>query len=113
MTTATVDRRPSLTLPPVPPPAPETHPWRDRIVALLFVLALIVPLAGVVMKRDLDVTAFEKRRTVAWPAAPSSLAALRTFPSAFEAAVADRFGGRDHLIALHHFTKTAVFGVSP
>ena len=113
MTSATVDRRPSLALPPVPPPAPAAHPWRDRIVALLFVLALVIPLAGVVMKRNLEETAFEKRRTVAWPAAPSSLAAWRTFPSAFEAAFADRFGGRDRLIALHHFTKTAVFGVSP
>jgi hypothetical protein len=113
MTPAPASRRDSLALPPVPPPAPDAHPWRDRVVVALFVFALVIPMAGTWLKRDLEVTEFEKRRTVAWPATPRTVTAIGTWPPAFEAAIADRFGGRDALIALHHFAKTVIFGVSP
>jgi hypothetical protein len=83
------------------------------MVAPLFVLALIIPMAGAWLNRDLPLTAFENRRTAPWPGAPSTLAAMRKWPVAFEAAFTDRFGERDDLIALHHATKTIVFGVSP
>ena len=91
MTTATLRPRDSLSLPPVPPPAPDGHRWRDRFVAAAFVLALAFCLWGAIEKRDLDLTEFENRRTAEWPAAPASLAAFRAFPPAFEAAFADRF----------------------
>ena len=38
---------------------------------------------------------------------------LRTFPGEFERAFADRFGGRDALVLLHHRALVGVFGVSP
>ena len=113
MTSATALRSDPLALPPVPPPAPDTLTWRDRIVVSLFALALVLPLLGVLQKRNLELTAFENRRTVAWPAAPTTQASMRSWPPAFEAAFADRFGGRDSLIGLHHFAKTALFSVSP
>ena len=37
----------------------------------------------------------------------------RGWPARFDAAFADRFGGRNALIALHHWTKAVGFGVSP
>ncbi len=102
-----------LALPPVPPRASGAHPWRDRIVAAVFALALAVPLVGAIKKRNLEMTAYENRRTAPWPAAPSGLTTFRRFPPAFEAAFADRFGGRDKLIALHHATDKDIFGISP
>ena len=102
-----------LALPPVPPPAAADHPRRDRVLVLLFALALVLPLAGAFAKRDLARTAFENRPTAPWPAAPADAPALRGWPAAVEAAFADRFGGRDRLIALHHAAKAGVFGVSP
>jgi len=102
-----------LALPPVPPPAPANHLWRDGVVVALFVLALYLPLAGALLNRDVVTTVFEQRRAAAWPAAPAAIKAWRAWPTAFEAAFADRFGGRDALIALHHRAKAQGFGVSP
>src|SRR6059036_1497592 len=110
---ATPHRSDPLALPPVPPPAPAGHHSRDRLVVVMFVLALTLPLAGAVVKRNLETTAFENRRAALWPSAASALSSFRTFPPAFEAAFADRFGGRDKLIGLHHGTLMEVFGVSP
>lgn len=114
--TAVSARPPSadpLALPPVPPPAPDTHVGRDRIVVLLFALALALPLVGAVLNRNLPLTRFENRATAPWPAAPVDLTSARAWPTAFEAAFADRFGGRDGLIRFHHLTKVTAFGVSP
>jgi hypothetical protein len=97
----------------VPAPAPDTHPWRDRVMIALFALALAVPMIGTLFNYDIEVTAFENRRTAPWPYVARNLAELRTLPSQFEAAFADRFGGRDVLIALHHFVKLMVFDAAP
>ena len=102
-----------LALPPVPPPAPGHHPRRDLVLAVLFVLALALPLVGALAKRDLARTAFENRPAAPWPGLPADAGARKRWPGAFEAAFADRFGGRDRLIRLHHATKALVFGVSP
>jgi hypothetical protein len=102
-----------LALPPVPPPAPDDHRWRDRVVVALFALALALPLAGAVRKRGLAATAFENRATEPWPGVPRTPAAARAWPAAFEAAFADRFGGRDGLNLLHHGILAGTFGVSP
>jgi alginate O-acetyltransferase complex protein AlgJ len=97
-----------LSLPPVPPPAPATHPWRDRIVAALFALALAVPLAALALTWSRTMTVFEKRPMAPWPAFELTTA----FPPAFERAFADRFGGRDILIRVHHAALLQLFGVS-
>ena len=100
--------RDSLSLPPVPPPAPAVHAARDRIVATLFALALALPLAALAFTWSRTTTQFEKRPMAPWPA----FALSTTFPPAFESAFADRFGGRDRLIRWHHATLLELFGVS-
>ena len=102
-----------LALPSVPPEAGAGHRWRDRSVSLLFALALAAPLVGAVASRHRTLTQFENRAAAAWPAPPDDAASRRAWPAAFEAAFADRFGGRDRLIATHHALLARVFGVSP
>jgi hypothetical protein len=102
-----------LASPAVPPAAPSTHPWRDRVVIALFALGLTASLAGAIAKRNSVTTEFENRNAAPWPAAPTKLAAVRPWAAAFEAAFADRFGGRDLLIAFHHWATAIGFGVSP
>lgn len=97
-----------LSLAPVPPPAPATHPWRDRIVAVLFALALAVPLLALALTWSRTMTVFEKRPMAPWPGFELTTA----FPPAFERAFADRFGGRDVLIRVHHATLLEYLGVS-
>ena len=98
----------SLSLPPVPPPAPATHAARDRIVAAMFAVALAVPLAALAFTWSRTTTLFEKRPMAPWPA----FALSTSFPPAFESAFADRFGGRDRLIRWHHAALLELFGVS-
>jgi alginate O-acetyltransferase complex protein AlgJ len=98
----------SLALPPVPPPAPDAHPRRDRVLAVLFAVALAVPLLALGLTWSRTMTLFEKRAMAPWPA----FELATTFPPAFEGAFADRFGGRDVLIRLHHASLLEFFGVS-
>jgi alginate O-acetyltransferase complex protein AlgJ len=102
-----------LALPPVPPLAPATHPWRDRTLAALFALAIALPGLALVATWSRTTTRFENRPTAAWPAWSTALTKPREFTATFERAFADRFGGRDALIRLHHGTKAVAFGVSP
>jgi len=98
-----------LALPPVPPPAPATHPLRDAIVATLFGAALaLTGLAA--LKTPVQTTLeLENRSIAAWPRfAPSP-----TFTADFERAFGDRFGGRIALFRLHHVALVELFGVSP
>jgi len=110
---APLPRPDPLALPPVPPPARSDHPWRDRVVVTLFGLALAVALGGAIVNRDVTVTAFENRSAAGWPSLPPSYADSRAWPAKVEAAFADRFGGRNALIALHHWTMAVGFGASP
>jgi hypothetical protein len=68
-------------------------------------------MAGTWLDRNLEVTAFESGARSRPDAAHGQAAIARVIGT--EAAIADRFGGRDALIALHHFAKTVIFGVSP
>ncbi len=97
-----------LSLPPVPPPAPATFGRRDRTVTALFALALAVPLLALTFTWPRTMTVFEKRAMAPWP----EFAPAASFPPAFERAFADRFGGRDVLIRLHHASLIEFFGVS-
>jgi len=97
-----------LSLPPVPAPAPAVHPWRDRALAGLFVLGLALPGLALVSTWKTSITRFENRATAPWPAP----ALTREFAPAFERAFADRFGGRDFFVRLHHGTLLRTFGVS-
>ncbi len=98
----------SLALPAVPDAAPSTHRWRDRIVVVLFFVALATPGIALFWTASRSTTMFENRAAAPWPAYLTD-----GFTRAFEAAFADRFGGRDLLIQLHHRAKASIFGVSP
>lgn len=97
-----------LSLPPVPPPAPERHRWRDRLLVALFVLAVALPGLALLVTASRTTTRFENRPAAPWPSGPG-----RGFTVAFERALADRFGGRDELVRLHHTLKAQLFQVSP
>lgn len=98
----------TLALPAVPPPAAADHPWRDRLVAIGFFLAVALPGLALVFTASKTVTRFEKRAMAPWPALPPA----RDFAQAFERAFSDRFGGRDPLVVIHHGGLLALFGVS-
>ena len=111
-----------LALPPVPPPAPATHPARDRVLAVLFVVLIALPgvllpalarigVGGPLMNRlgAQPTLELENRNAAPWPA----IAATRAFPAAFDRAFSDRFFGRSALVVAHHAALVDVFGVSP
>ena len=99
-----------LRLPTVPPPAPATHPWRDRaliaiVAVLLPVMATVDPLRGAAIR-------WEQRRAAAWPPV-AMLATPAKFGAAFGQAFADRFGMRSALIVAQHWALVDIFDVSP
>ena len=97
----------SLALPPVPAPAPEKHPLRDRALVIAFLAALVAfatldPLHGHPMH-------VENRAMSPWPA-------LRASPqwfARFDAAFSDRFRSRNALLALQHAIVVLGFHTSP
>ena len=106
-------RHDPLALPPVPPPAPASHPLRDRLLACAFALALAFPPLALIRTATRTSTLFENRPPAAWPTLASATTGWTDFTRAFERAFADHFGGRNALIRLDHVAKAGVFGVSP
>jgi hypothetical protein len=97
-----------LALPSVPPPAPDGHSRRDRVLACLFAIAVAWPAIALISTWSRTLTRFENRPMAPWPAPALS----REFPAAFDRAFSDRFGGRDLLVRLHHGSLLRLFGVS-
>ena len=97
-----------LALPPVPAPAAATYPVRDKVLLWLVALSLALPGLALLVTGSRTNTLFENRPAEAWPTPFGA-----GFTAAFERAFADRFGGRDLLIRMHHAAKVAVFGISP
>ena len=99
-----------LRLPTVPPPAPATHPWRDR--ALIAIVAMLLPVMATVDPLRGAAIRWEQRRAAAWPPV-AMLATPAKFGAAFGQAFADRFGMRSALIVAQHWALVDIFGVSP
>ena len=96
-------------LPTVPDPAPATHPLRDFVVAIAFVVALAAVGLSAFRTPAKPTLLFENRAMLPWPAFAWSSA----FPTAFERAFGDRFGARDVMLRLHHLALVYGFNVSP
>jgi hypothetical protein len=92
----------------IPAAAPGDHPLRDRIVALLFAIAIAWPALALIWTHSRTLTRFENRPMAPWP----SPAMSREFAPAFDRAFSDRFGGRDALVRLHHSGLLRLFDVS-
>ena len=92
----------------IPAPSAADHPRRDRIVALLFAIAIAWPAFALFSTWSRTLTRFENRPMAPWPAPALS----REFPPAFDRAFSDRFGGRDALVRFHHGALLRLFGVS-
>jgi len=101
-----------LALPRVPPAAPAVHLWRDRLLAALFLIVLAAPGLALFATAGRTATEFENRTAAPWPRL-RSIGSASAFTAGFERAFADRFGGRDGLIQLHHTVEVLVFRRSP
>ena len=82
-------------------------------IVVLFVAMLLVPLAGAFLRPDSGIASFEKRRAEGWPELRLTRPGLKAFPAEFERYFNDHFGSRGTLIALDHWAKAVVFGISP
>jgi alginate O-acetyltransferase complex protein AlgJ len=98
-----------LALPPVPRPAPPTHPLRDAMLSAMFVVALAAIGFAALKAPATDALLFENRSVTPWP----QLAWSRAFAADFERAFADRFGARHTLLRAHHLALVYGFDVSP
>jgi alginate O-acetyltransferase complex protein AlgJ len=88
-------------------------PWFATALVALFVTTLVVGLAGAFRTSRETPNAFENRKVEALPDLPRTAKALREYPARFERFFADRFGMRNALVKLDHWTRAIVFGVSP
>lgn len=84
--------------------------WFGAALVVLFVTTLWIALIGSI--RDRAVLAEENRLPAALPEPSAKLEDWLGFPRRFEHYFNDHFGSRDRLLALDHWTKAAIFGVS-
>lgn len=90
-------------------PEVSRHPRRDRLLALFFGIAIAFPLVAMLLGPGVLALRSENRNATPWP----SLSLDPSFPSTFEKAFADRFGGRAPLVGVHHLVLASVFHTSP
>jgi alginate O-acetyltransferase complex protein AlgJ len=98
-----------LRLPPVPPPAPATHPLRDFLLALVFIVSLALTGLAALKTPAQPALEFENRMITPWPSPKWNAA----FTTSFERAFGDRFGARNTLLRAHHLALLYAFDVSP
>lgn len=86
----------------------------DVLVALLFAVALSLPLGGRFLDPGADTSVLpELRNPAPAPRVPRSLARVPALPRQCEAWLADHFGFRRALVRGHNAVKVFGFGVSP
>lgn len=91
----------------VPAPALTLHPRRDRLCTIAFIGVLVVMGLAAFRPRASATLEAENRTMMPWP----SVALAKAFPTLFEQAFADRFGGRETLLKVHNRARVRVFGV--
>lgn len=94
---------------------PRLRRFCDLTVIVLFIAAVSMPLAGMVVPGPwrVDDTTTERRTLAPAPRAPASWAALAAFPDAFEAFANDHFTGRTWLVRAHQRWTFFVLRDSP
>jgi len=91
----------------VPAEVPTLHSRRDRLFTIVFIVVLVV-MGSLAFRPRASVTLDAENRTMApWPTGVPA----RTFPTAFEHAFADRFGGREALLRGYNRVRVRLFGV--
>jgi alginate O-acetyltransferase complex protein AlgJ len=86
---------------------------RDVALIACFLIAVSLPLAGLVLSLDSAFLLDENRVLASRPALKLSAAQLAAYPTKFDAYFNDQFGFRKRLIHLLNYAKVAGLGVSP
>lgn len=86
---------------------------RDVCTIALFALGITLPMLGSVVGGRSPTALGENRMMTPLPVLALDPLVLAAFPARFDAAYADRFGFRGHLIRWHNLVKTRWLGQSP
>lgn len=86
---------------------------QNKFLIISFALVLVIPTLDSIFKFSPVQELFEKRKEVAAPKVPQSLADLIAFPKSFDAFFNDNYGMRKTLIAMHSALMDKVFDESP
>jgi hypothetical protein len=92
--------------------APIGSPRAQRVFAAVFVLMLLLPLAGQLGGWNNQVALFERRPMAALPALPRTRDALQAWPQQFDRYLVDRAGFRDVLVFAGSYIDVGIFGHS-
>lgn len=88
-------------------------PALDRLLVVLFILAISVPLVGTIVGLDGVDTNEENREAAPLPDVPHDLASLAAWPDAFTKYYADRFAFRSRLVRWQAGVRVGVLRASP
>lgn len=88
-------------------------PILDRLLVVLFVVAISAPLVGTVAGIGDEETAEENREAASWPAVPRSRSALAAWPDAFTKSFADHFAFRSPLVQWQARARVGLLRTSP
>lgn len=90
-----------------------SHPIEQFAIALVFLLALVIPGAGLALGVDrVDVSEAEMRELAPWPTWSWRVSALREWPDAFQRYFEDHFAFRNRLMAWRSRFLWNALGVS-
>ena len=106
-------RRPSEIYRPVEDEPATRASWQGVALSGVFLIAIALPLAGMILRLDSKFMLVENRVLASRPELTLDRAALAEFPAKFEAYFNDHFGYRQRLIHWLNIIKVAGLGVSP
>ena len=106
-------RRPSEIYLPVEDKPATRASWQGVALSGVFLIAIALPLAGMILGLDSTFVLVENRALASRPELKLDRAGLAEFPAKFEAFFNDQFGFRKRLIHWLNVIKVAGLGVSP